>query len=219
MVRSAPKGRSERIQACPQGSNRSHLLSRAVGSHRPSDAAITADTAVRSIRGQHLCAPQRSHGRATPSTFSVCRATSAPGWQKGVKLQLPRLGISAIPKSNFRIQDRTSSLVKILKRIQIAELSMGSQIEVQLWRPFSRAVGVPPVANHSFAGSNATLRTHPRCPETTLASFHGGCHAGTGTLAGTRRTGTARPPPHLIPVATSEISAPPDATSAPLRAS
>lgn len=35
-----------------------------------------------------------------------------------------------------------------------------------------------PVANHVFPGSTATLRTHPKWPEMTRTSFHGGWYVG-----------------------------------------
>lgn len=48
-----------------------------------------------------------------------------------------------------------------------------------------------PVTNHSFPGSNATARTHPRCPDTTAASFHGACHLGRGAEGAARRDTTS----------------------------
>mmetsp|Transcript_12725 Transcript_12725/g.25167 ORF Transcript_12725/g.25167 Transcript_12725/m.25167 type:complete len:212 (-) Transcript_12725:77-712(-) len=39
-----------------------------------------------------------------------------------------------------------------------------------------------PVANHSFVGSNAQHRTHPRCPAMTRISFQGACHSGRGIM-------------------------------------
>ena len=39
-----------------------------------------------------------------------------------------------------------------------------------------------PVANHSLPGSTATERTQPMCPEITLNSFQGACHAGFGIV-------------------------------------
>lgn len=78
----------------------------------------------------------------------------------------------------------------------------------------------PPVTNHSLAGSNAQHRTHPRCPLTTLASFQGACHAGTGTFFGARRKGTTDlDPPTPTPVARAAGSPPLRVTSAPLLAS
>lgn len=43
-----------------------------------------------------------------------------------------------------------------------------------------------PVANHSFPGSTATQRTHPKWPDITRYNFHGACHFGFG-MAGARR--------------------------------
>lgn len=44
-----------------------------------------------------------------------------------------------------------------------------------------------PVANHSFPGSTATARTHPRWPDRTLCSFHCGWKSGFTARASFRR--------------------------------
>lgn len=61
-----------------------------------------------------------------------------------------------------------------------------------------------PVTNHSFPGSKAIARTHPRCAETTAPSFQGACHSGLGADGADRRDTTswfASPLPSSPPTA------------------